>query len=151
MHFWERSYLWFGWVLSKCWMEQQLNETPGTNGLNEDNARKNLVESIIVQTNLHKAHRSTYTAQKMKFSIKDFFSKCDQSSFLWIWSHLMKKSLMENFIFLCSGSWLSRVNDLMPVIEIGVKVLDKLSFWTTLQSQGNSFIDFLMNSNSHLD
>ena len=42
------------------------------------------------------------TAQKMKFSIKDFFSKRDQiRSFLWIWSHLMKKSLMENFIFLC--------------------------------------------------
>ena len=40
------------------------------------------------------------TAQKMKFSIKDFFSKCDQiSSFLRIWSHLLKKSLMENFIF----------------------------------------------------
>ena len=36
----------------------------------------------------------------MKFSIKDFFSKCDQiCSFLRIWSHLMKKSLMENFIF----------------------------------------------------
>ena len=40
------------------------------------------------------------TAQKMKFSIKDFFSKCDQtSSFLRIWSHLLNKSLMENFIF----------------------------------------------------
>ena len=36
----------------------------------------------------------TVTAQKMKFSIKDFFSKCD-----WIWSHLLKKSLMENFSF----------------------------------------------------
>ena len=36
----------------------------------------------------------------MKFSIKDFFSKCDQiSSFLRIWSHLLKKFLMENFIF----------------------------------------------------
>ena len=36
----------------------------------------------------------------MKFSIKEFFSKCDQiRSFLWIWSHLLKKSLMENFIF----------------------------------------------------
>ena len=36
----------------------------------------------------------------MKFSIKDFFSKCDQlPSFLRIWSHLLKKSLMENFIF----------------------------------------------------
>ena len=36
----------------------------------------------------------------MKFSIKDFFSKCDQiRSFLQIWSHLLKKYLMENFIF----------------------------------------------------
>ena len=41
-----------------------------------------------------------YTTQELKFSIKDFFSKCDQiHSFLRIWSHLLKKSLMENFIF----------------------------------------------------
>ena len=41
-----------------------------------------------------------FTAQEMKFSIKGFFSKCDQiCSFLGIWSHLLKKSLMENFIF----------------------------------------------------
>ena len=40
------------------------------------------------------------TAQKINFRIKDFFSKCDQiRSFLQIWSHLLKKSLMENFIF----------------------------------------------------
>ena len=40
------------------------------------------------------------TAQKMKFSIKDFFSKCDQiRRKLRIWSHLLKKSLMESFIF----------------------------------------------------
>ena len=39
----------------------------------------------------------------MKSSIKDFASKCNQiRSFLRIWSHLLKKSLMENFIFLCS-------------------------------------------------
>ena len=38
--------------------------------------------------------------QKMKFSIKDFFSECDQiRSFLRIWSNLLKISLMENFIF----------------------------------------------------
>ena len=38
--------------------------------------------------------------KKMKFSIKDYFSKCDQiRRKLWIWSHLLKKSLMENFIF----------------------------------------------------
>ena len=37
----------------------------------------------------------------MKFSIKDFFSKCDQiRRKLRIWSHLLKKSLMENFIFM---------------------------------------------------
>ena len=31
--------------------------------------------------------------QKMMFAIKDFFSICDQIlSFLWIWSHLLKKS-----------------------------------------------------------
>ena len=40
------------------------------------------------------------TAQKMKFSIKDFFSKCDQiRRKLRIWSHILKKSLMENLIF----------------------------------------------------
>ena len=38
--------------------------------------------------------------KKMKFSIKDFFSYCDQiSSFLRIWLHLLMKSLIENFIF----------------------------------------------------
>ena len=38
----------------------------------------------------------------MKFSIEDFFSKCDRiRSFLRIWLHLLKESLMENFIF-CS-------------------------------------------------
>ena len=40
------------------------------------------------------------TTQKMKFSIKSFFSKYDQiRRKLRIWSHLQKKSFMENFIF----------------------------------------------------
>ena len=40
------------------------------------------------------------TAQKMMFSIKNFFSKCDQiRSFLRIWSHLLKKSFIKLFIF----------------------------------------------------
>ena len=40
------------------------------------------------------------TAQQMKFSIKDFFSKCDHiRRKLQIWSLLQKKSLMKNFIF----------------------------------------------------
>ena len=43
---------------------------------------------------------TTSTLQKMKLSIKDFFSKCEQiRTFLRIWSHLLKKSLMESFIF----------------------------------------------------
>ena len=41
-----------------------------------------------------------YTTQTMKFSIQDLFGKCEQiRSFLRIWSHLLKKSVMENFTF----------------------------------------------------
>ena len=40
------------------------------------------------------------SASLMKFSIRDFFSKCEQiRRNLRIWSHLLKKSSMENFIF----------------------------------------------------
>ena len=40
------------------------------------------------------------TAQKAIFSIKDSFSKYDQiRRKLKIWSHLLKKPLMENFFF----------------------------------------------------
>ena len=43
---------------------------------------------------------SNYISQKMKFSIMGFGSKCDQiRSKLRISSHLLKNSLMENFIF----------------------------------------------------
>ena len=40
------------------------------------------------------------SAQKMKFSIKDLFSKCDQIRNVTnrIWSRLLRKYLMENFI-----------------------------------------------------
>ena len=41
-----------------------------------------------------------FTAQKMMFFMTDLFSKCDQiRRKLRLWSHLLKKSLMENFIF----------------------------------------------------
>ena len=40
------------------------------------------------------------TAQKMKFSIEDFFTKCDHTrGKLRVWSNLTKKSLMRNSIF----------------------------------------------------
>ena len=49
---------------------------------------------------MRKYFLESFTAQKIKFSIKDFFSKCNQiHSKLRIWSHLLKKPLMENFIF----------------------------------------------------
>ena len=42
----------------------------------------------------------------MKFSIKDFFSKCDQiRRKLRIWSHLLKKFLMENSFFVQWNLW----------------------------------------------
>ena len=47
----------------------------------------------------HTHLKQIHTAQKIKFFIKDFLCKCDQiHSFLRIWSNLLKKSLMENFI-----------------------------------------------------
>ena len=48
----------------------------------------------MVKYNLISLHK------KMKFSIKDFFSKCYQiRRKLRIWLHLQKKSLMDNFTF----------------------------------------------------
>ena len=48
------------------------------------------------------------TAQKMTFSVKDFFSKCARiRRKLRIWSHLLKKSSTENFIFCAVGLFLS--------------------------------------------
>ena len=65
-----------------------------------------------IQKRIHKLmHKNMYStpakteklstnAQKNKFSIKDFFSKCDQiRRKLKIWSHLLKKFLLKNFIF----------------------------------------------------
>ena len=43
---------------------------------------------------------NSFTAQKMKFSIEDLFSKCDQiRRKLQIWSRLLKKFLKKKFIF----------------------------------------------------
>ena len=48
----------------------------------------------------HDVNKNVDTVHKMKFSITNFFSKCDQiRNTLRIWSHLLKKSLMRNFIF----------------------------------------------------
>ena len=50
--------------------------------------------------NFNYENTRTITTQRIRFSIKDFFSKCDQiHNDLRIWSHLLKNSLMEHFIF----------------------------------------------------
>ena len=60
---------------------------------------------VLKPSKINQQFQDIQLHQKMKFSIKDFFSKCDQvRSFQRIWSHLLKKSLMENFIFVCSDS-----------------------------------------------
>ena len=59
---------------------------------------RTLASSQITKSPLSNKYK--ITAQKMKFSIEDFFSKFDQiRRKLRIWSNLLKKSLMENFIF----------------------------------------------------
>ena len=60
--------------------------------------------------------------QKMKFSIKNFFGKCDLiRNFLWIWSHLLKKSLTEIFIF-CG------VFKLMRILHFRISCVSKKFF-----------------------
>ena len=66
----------------------------------------NRIRMIVISWKIHHWFLSytrgvlSTTAQKMKLSIKDFFSKCNQiCSFLKIWLHLPKKSLTKNFIF----------------------------------------------------
>ena len=67
---------------------------------------KTLILSVIVQWLINEAleyidvMEGILTVQTIKFLIKNFFSKCDPiRSFLRIWSHLLKMSLMQNFIF----------------------------------------------------
>ena len=78
----------------------------------------------------------TYTAQKLKFSIKDFFSKYDQiRSLLRIWSYLLKKSLMEDFIccaVLVACSEGPRKTDFVQVLSIKTFTV-KTSFGNHLQ------------------
>ena len=60
----------------------------------------------------------------MKFTMKDFFSKCDQiRSFLRFWSHLLKKSLMENFIF-CT---VTDIKENLSKVYKGIGLLRNLS------------------------
>ena len=66
----------------------------------KNSPEKVLYDLYITICNPYKGINSPYHCTKIKFSIEDFFSKCDRiGSFLWIWSHLLKRSLKQNFIF----------------------------------------------------
>ena len=59
--------------------------------------------------------------------IKDFFSKYDQiHSFLRIWSHLLKKSVTENFIF-CAVCMMSFFEEIVRVRFIFSKMIREFS------------------------
>ena len=64
--------------------------------------RPRLLTMVSCISRKHHINDKTGTAHKMEFSIMDFFSKCDLiCRKLRIWSQLLKKSLLENFI-LCA-------------------------------------------------
>ena len=53
----------------------------------------------IILNRIKNFAKNHFTAQKPQLSVKDFFSKCDQICSFTVWSHLLKKYLMGNFIF----------------------------------------------------
>ena len=68
-----------------------------------------------------------YTAHKMKFSSMDFFSKCDQiCKKLHISSYLLKKSLIENFIF-CAA--ICRLEVEIITIKITTTIEESVDSW----------------------
>ena len=78
----------------------------------------------------------------MKLSIKNLSSKCDQiCSFLRIWSHLLEKFLMENFIFYAVKSpWTQGVN--LMLVRRSEDVLDV--FWTSyVQNKVEHFFEII--------
>ena len=73
----------------------------------------------------------TFTAQKIKFSIKDFFSKYDRIRWkLRILSHLLKKSLTENIVFVQRFwlVWFRKMNSNFESQEWRVKIIVLLHF-----------------------
>ena len=76
----------------------------------------------------------------MKFSIKDFFSKCDEiRSFLRDWSHLLKKSLKK--IKFCAVNLLEKR---LKHVEDGITLL--LTFHRT----GHIVFDVLNKAHQHV-
>ena len=78
-----------------------------------------------------KSEALVYTAQKMMFSVKAFFGKFDQiHRFLRIWSHLLKKSLMENLIFCAVYALIIPIFSRVHPFNTYAKFSEKLTFLT---------------------
>ena len=76
--------------------------------------------------------KTKYTSQKMKFPIKNFFSKCDQiCRRLRIWSHLLKNSFVENFFF-CA------------MIFLDMLLATRLPHWFERHEKMRIFTEFLV-------
>ena len=91
-------------MLSYCLNCRKNTESKNPKVVRNKNGRIMLLSNCVVcyskKSKFTKEQDASGTAQKLKFSTKDFFSKCEQiRSKLQIWSYLLKKILMENFIF----------------------------------------------------
>ena len=78
--------------------------------------------SFKVRQNKKKTRkRKNPTVQKIKFPIKNFFS-----SFQRIWSHLLKKSLMDNLIF-CAVSPIQFLPRHLRSLQVDIKTFNKIT------------------------
>ena len=86
-----------------CWRsERKMNWTYIGRPTAIEDVRKvvYITSFITIKGYLLRSVSVTVTSEKNNFFIKDFFSKCDHiCSILRIFSHLLKKSLMENPYF----------------------------------------------------
>ena len=87
-------------VLSRIWTEQREMRSISIYSVRmRENADQNNSEYGHFSRSVY-IYCPLETARKIKFFIKDFSSKYDQiRRKLRIWSHILEKSLMENFIF----------------------------------------------------
>ena len=58
----------------------------------------------------------------MKFSIKNFFGKCDQICKKLYWSSLLKRSLMENFVF-CAVDVVKSIKNLKEALDVTYEII----------------------------
>ena len=67
------------------------------------------------------------TAQKIKFALEDFFSKCDQIvSFLRIWLHLQKFLIKKINFYATLYSSLGLLLDLLEIIQVAFNNLQNI-------------------------